>query len=203
MSKIFNALMGLAIGEFDAKMLCSMALDATAFDPTGSGSKGILKSGFYKTSTDSLATVLASGYFNTFASTIKTGDLIYISASNGDVLAKMTSSAGVVTSQVVQSFGGLSTSTSTASTLSPVGTSRITIAGAKTVALGPPFNGAVKRIVKDTTSTGILTVNVGAGVTLHGSNTNILMNGQNGSVTLVGVSTTKWAVVEQNSVTFS
>lgn len=157
----------------------------------------------YKT-TDTLATVLASGYFNSIFGMLESvTDRIFVQASNGDVLIKPTVASGVVTSEALETWGSVATETSTASALAPVGVSVMTSTSAKTFSLTAPFAGARKSIIKTSASTTAITVRCVSGVTVDGTNDDIVMNGANDAVVLHGLSTTRWLVLAQNSVTFS
>jgi hypothetical protein len=98
---------------------------------------------------------------------------------------------------------------STSSNLKNYGLSTISATGAKTFTLDAPVKGAYKEIVKTANSTAIATVAVGStssGITVSGSTdvvTKILFNGQNDSVSLRGISDSKWLVISNNSVTLS
>lgn len=97
------------------------------------------------------------------------------------------------------------TVSSTATLLKRYGLTILSSTAAKTYVLDAPVIGAYKEIVKSAGSTVIITVSVGTGVIVGGSTTTtkVLFNGQNDSVILRGVSTTKWHVVGVNSVTLS
>lgn len=95
---------------------------------------------------------------------------------------------------------------STAANLKRYGLATIASTGVKTFTLDAPVLGARKEIVKTANSTAICTVSCGSGVTIGGSTktvTKILFNGQNDSVILRAISSTKWHVVGNNSVTLS
>lgn len=98
------------------------------------------------------------------------------------------------------------TVSSTATTLTRFGLTLLSSTAAKTFVVAAPVLGCYKEIVKTANSTAIITVSVGSGMTVGGSTkvvTKILMNGQNDSVVMRGVSTTKWYVTGNNSVTLS
>lgn len=85
--------------RFEGGQLCS-AFDADNFDLNGSGSKGGVKLSTYSSS-DALATIVASGYFDAQEANIATGDFIavYSSASTGGGarLLNMVNTSGVIT----------------------------------------------------------------------------------------------------------
>lgn len=103
-------------------------------------------------------------------------------------------------------FPNYTETASTAANLKRYGLAFLTATSAKSYTLDAPVLGAYKEIVKTANSTTILTVSSGSGVTIGGSTktvTKILFNGQNDSAILRGVSTTKWHLVGNNSVTLS
>lgn len=76
-----------------------MAFSSQTFDPQGQGTKGNIKIGTYNTSADSLATVEASGYFSSsfVSTTMNTGDLLVVNASDGIATYSLTVSGTTVT----------------------------------------------------------------------------------------------------------
>lgn len=67
-----------------------MALDKTKFDANSSGSKGALAIHAYGPSSDSLATIEGSGYFNSLATMLRSGDLLVVNASDGNAWYEVT-----------------------------------------------------------------------------------------------------------------
>jgi hypothetical protein len=78
-----------------------MSFDAQGLDPTGAGRKGSPKFPTYVSATDALATILADAYFDTYASVLQTGDVIYIKGSDGECRAQVTSASGDVSLAVI------------------------------------------------------------------------------------------------------
>jgi hypothetical protein len=74
-----------------------MSLNTKYFDVNASGSKGAVALHTYISSAETLSTIEASGYFDDLATILKTGDLIFITGSDGVVLVKVTDTAGVIT----------------------------------------------------------------------------------------------------------
>lgn len=74
-----------------------MALDLTKLDPTASGSKGAIKIITYGVTTDTLATVEGANYFQAVASAFRTGDLLHVSAADGNAWYELTVSGTSVT----------------------------------------------------------------------------------------------------------
>jgi hypothetical protein len=85
-----------------------MAFNKSNFDPTTSGSKGTPPRILSYTSADALATIMASGYFNSVAGLIRSGDLMVINstaAADGGVrLISLVNTDNVITS--VNAGGG-------------------------------------------------------------------------------------------------
>jgi hypothetical protein len=97
---------------------------------------------------------------------------------------------------------------STAYTLSNVGFADIgsssTSTGARTYVINAPAPNAVKIITQTTTSTAATTVNSGStAVTFDGSSQNIAFDAAGDSVILVGISTSRWAVIVNSSAALS
>ena len=74
-----------------------MAFDPKLLDPTGSGSKGVAKLVTYGPSTDNKATVAGAGYFNSYHSVFRTGDVLFAQCSDGLRIFSVAVAAGVVT----------------------------------------------------------------------------------------------------------
>ena len=97
---------------------------------------------------------------------------------------------------------------STGTNLVNYGLTELTSTAAKSYTLDAPVLGAYKEIVNTAGSTTINTVVVGStvnSISVGGSSVarNLQFNGQNDSVVLRGISTTKWLVVANNSVTLA
>lgn len=79
-----------------------MAFSKSNYDPTCSGSKGSPPRIHSYASSDALATIMASGYFNSVEDLIRTGDLMVIkstaAADGGTRLITLTNTDGVITS---------------------------------------------------------------------------------------------------------
>lgn len=91
-----------------------MAFSSTGFNPIGGQSKaGNAPQMWSYTTTDSAATVDTSGYFNSVASLLKVGDIIYrVTTSSGSV-----STAGWHVVMSVSAAGVVDTSDTTAATV--------------------------------------------------------------------------------------
>lgn len=78
-----------------------MAFSATGFATIGASKKGNAPSVYSYSTTDTIATVNTSGYFNDLANTLAVGDLIYCLTSTGSTAVAtlvyvLSNSGGVV-----------------------------------------------------------------------------------------------------------
>ena len=78
-----------------------MAFSATGFATIGASKKGNAPSVYSYSTTDTIATVNTSGYFNSLANTLAVGDLIYCLTSTGSTAVAtlvyvLSNSGGVV-----------------------------------------------------------------------------------------------------------
>lgn len=73
-----------------------MTADIAKLDTTGSASKGTKAVGIYET-TDTLATVMATGYFNSYAKELARVGALQIFASDGFAIVTVSIASGVVT----------------------------------------------------------------------------------------------------------
>jgi len=179
-----------------------MAFDSTEFVLLADGNNKKLF--YYDAGSDTLATVLASGYINNLddAQNVAVGDQIIAKCTNGTAMLAVTAvAAGGDVTTAISGVGGIMgvETASTAAALAAVGIANLTATTAKTYTLSAPFAGAVKHIIKTGASTTILTVNAGAGVTFDGTNDDLTFNAANEAVTLVGLSATRWGVVSNTN----
>lgn len=79
-----------------------MAFNVAGLDPTGAGRKGAPKWATYKSTADTLATILADAYFDTYQTSLETGDLMFIEGTDGECMARITSASGDVALAVFQ-----------------------------------------------------------------------------------------------------
>lgn len=189
---------GMLAAMASAPGLCS-AFDDGDFDPQGNGTKGNMKIGTYKTSADTLATCEGSGYFsNTFVSTtMKTGDLLVVNASDGVGTYKLTVSGTTVTVAAVPGGGGLVTSADSDVTLPDHGVVTMPTTAASAQTLPDPSVGAELTIIKGGSTTTITTVipsttTVFIGAT--GSNRKLSFDAAEEAVILKGLSSTRWGI---------
>lgn len=164
---------------------------------------------FYDGGSDTMATVAAAGYFDNDNNLLfAVDDLIFCQCSDGDIWIRVGSiSSGAVTANVVSGEGpwngviGASVGTVTVPGITEIGTGTAT---AHTMSAAP-FIGARVVVTQMGTATGGITVvtsSVGVSVNPQGNRT-ISFTGQGQSVTLLGVSTTRWVVTAANGVTFA
>jgi hypothetical protein len=110
----------------------------------------------YASSTDTLATIAASSYFDTMAYALNTGDVIYVNGSDGSRWFEITSSSGTVTTAPIGD--DLVVLTDRIADVSTAGQIYIVAPYALTiVAVYSALNGAIA------TSNGTLTVKTAAG----------------------------------------
>ena len=81
-----------------------MAFDARDFTQVGTNATGAPRLFMYASSADNIATAVASGYFNTYASQIRTGDLVIIAASDVTRICRLINTANVITTGVAVSL---------------------------------------------------------------------------------------------------
>lgn len=83
--------------------LCS-AFEVAGLDPTGAGRKGAPKFPTYKSTADTLATILADGYFDSYQTSLETGDYMLVQGTDGEVLCHITSESDDVALNVAQTM---------------------------------------------------------------------------------------------------
>lgn len=81
-----------------------MPFDARDFTMIGTGGTGAPRIFSYQSSADAIATCVASGYFNTYASQIRTGDIILIGATDEMRWCRLINTANVITVGVDLNF---------------------------------------------------------------------------------------------------
>lgn len=174
------------------------AFAATDFDPQGNGTKGNIKIATYKTTGDSLATVQGSGYFsNTFVSTtMNSGDLLIVNASDGIATYELTVSGTTVTIASVPN-DALVTSGSTAAVLPNHG--HVLLPATTTVALtiADPVAGSEVSLIKSggsTTDTTIVPASTGIFFG-NASNRKLTFDAIEEAVTLKGQSATRYDII--------
>lgn len=74
-----------------------MAFDVIGLDINSGGAKGSVNIHTYKSAADTLATITASGYFDDFATTMQSNDLMYIQGSDANGMFVLTNTSGVIT----------------------------------------------------------------------------------------------------------
>lgn len=168
----------------------------------------------YDAQSDSMADVSAVGYFNNKDDTINlmSEDVILALCTDGDVFLRVasavansaTSSAGSVTTQLMTPAAMYRGSVGSASASISVGITEIGT-GTATAFTGPtPFAGARLTVTQIGTATGGRTLGVSSsGVTLGNALVTITFTGQGQSVSLLGVSATRWVIENAAGVTFS
>lgn len=173
-----------------------MALDKTILDPTASGSKGNVHMASYGPSTDTLATILADGYFDTVATAFRNKSLIYVQASDGEGLYEVTVSGGDVALGPVAASALVQTLDSAGEVGVAHGT--IKLSGAVEFKIGAPVPGVEVDIVKSDTSTGGTTLvpNDTGDISFDfAGNRKLTFDAQDEAVKLKGLSATQFAIM--------
>ena len=186
--------------EFQDSLFCS-AFSESGFDPTGSGSKGAPIIGAYNSTADTLATILANGYLDGYATALKNNQLLWLTGTDGEMIGKLTVSGTTdvaIRGANLDATGIIETIASTGSTgtdLAQTGVSLFTSTYAGTYNLPPvrPGQGS-KFLVMNTTSAIVVTTTAGD-FDFSGSNV-ITFNGRDQTVELMPLpstsSTTQW-----------
>ena len=159
-------------------------------------------------SSDTMATVAASGYFNNTDDDLNlvVDDLIFCQCSDGDIWLKVSAvSSGSVTTQMVSGEGPDNGVIGSASAALGVGISEIGTGTATAFVLPTPYGGAKVAVFKSGTATaGETFVTDATTVTLSAAgDRTISINTKGNNFTLVGVSTTRWRVVAGENLTLS
>ena len=172
-----------------------MGFSVQGLDPNGSGSRGGIKVGTYKT-TDTWAVVEGNGYFDSFASAFTTGDMLWVKASEGNRLYKLTVTAGDVALTAIFTEGAAGTVTS-ASNMPFTGVYSLEDTGDQTLSLGDPVVGSSVLLAKPTTSTGAVAVTISASTGIHllGGNRVLTFNAEKDTALLICVAALEIAVI--------
>lgn len=164
----------------------------------------------YEAGADTMATVIASGYFNNSDDNLNlvAEDLIFCKCSDGHVWVKVSAvSSGTVTTQVISGDTPVQThATGTAAALTTlsvgyyeVGTS---IATASRSVLPTPYPGARLTVFKVDSGTQVFSFDAGGsgatGITYDGTNRRIILRAEGESFSVVGSSTTRWRLQHLN-----
>lgn len=155
----------------------------------------------YESTSDTLATIEAADYFDSFGDQIRAGDIIMVKGSDGSRMLNVTT--GNTTDVVAQAYEGMNSvfahdlSTSIATPASGVVTFTPTSVLGAPYVVPVPHPGATLTLVDLTGTTSII-------VNLVGPTTSVITFGQGtnnkvalmsfGAVELVGLSATKWGV---------
>lgn len=166
---------------------------------------------YYDAGSDTMATVAVAGYFNNTDDNLNLAvdDCIFCQCTDGDLWVRVSAiSSGSVTVQAMSLDGpwhGVIGSVSASITVPGITELGTGTATAHSLG-GAPYIGAKVTITKSGTATGGVTIVTNATtVTIDAAgDRTITMNGKGQSVTLLGVSTTRWVVVANDStITFS
>ena len=160
----------------------------------------------YESTSDTLATIEADGYFDSLADMFRTNDLVEAWGTDGYRKYKVTRSASDITLSVVDFENAVTTATTSAN-LPNFGT--VIVPAASTAAaytLDDPIAGLEVTLVQNnTTTTGFTVTTNSTGVTYNqAGNRTATFNGADDAIVLRALSTTRWGVVSNvGSVAFS
>lgn len=165
---------------------------------------------YYDAGSDSMATVAASGYFNNSDDDLNlvADDLIFCQCTDGDMWLKVSAvSSGAVTTQLVSGEGpwnGVAGSASGSITVPGITELGTGTASAHVLGSAPSAGAKVTVTQTGTATTGITVVTDATGVTVDGAGSRtITLTGQGQGFDLLGVSTTRWAIVGGSGYTLS
>ncbi len=188
-----------AIDDFGGAHLCS-AFAAQDFDPQGAGTKGNIKIGTYRTTADTLATVEVAGYFSdqNVSTTMVTGDLLVVNASDGIRTYELTVTLSTDTVSIVAVPGGGRVVTADSDvTLPNDGHVLLPSTAASALALPAPVAGNTLSLIKTGGSTTITTVVPASSLVFIGnaSNRELSFDAIEEAVILKGQSATRWDII--------
>lgn len=150
--------------------------------------------------TDTMATVIAAGYFNNSDDdlNLQAGDMIFCQCADGNMMLKVSavSAAGVVTTQFAGGDMPINSAQGTASGALSVGFTEVNSGTGSAYVLPTPYAGAHLAVQKTGTATaGKSFITDDAGVTLNeqGDRTIVIENEGEG-FHLVGASATRWHI---------
>lgn len=147
---------------------------------------------------DALRTVEADGYFDAFDEQVRSGDLIWVRASDGSRLYEATVATDDVNLAAYSHGGAKVTTASTTANISSHGLTQLaaTSTQSKSYVLDDPVAGIEKRLAATGGSTNqTVTAQSTATTFLSTGGTSIAFTMPSQSVTLVGRSTSAWALV--------
>lgn len=197
MKTLFNPRTG-EFTEFQDTLFCS-AFAESGLDPTGSGSKGAPIVGSYTSTADTLATILANAYFDSYATTLKNNQLLYLTGTDGNAFARCTVSGTTDVKLVGISCDPqliIETIASTGSTGTDLAQTGVTIFAstfAGTYNLPMPQPGQGERVLITNTTAAIVVTSSAAKFDYTGQNT-ITFNGIDQTVTLIPITSTLWYI---------
>ena len=130
----------------------------------GPGGRGAIKVGTHRP-TDTWAVVEGDGYFDSFASAFTTGDMLWVKASEGNRLYKLTVTTGDVALIAIFTEGAAGTVTS-ASNMPWTGVYDLTSTAAQTLSLADPAVGSIVTLAKSGDSTEAINVTIAVTTTI-------------------------------------
>lgn len=182
-----GALAGLAFG--------GMAFDVAGLDPTGAGRKGAPKLATYVSTADTLATILADGYFDTFSTAVETNDRMYIVGTDGAAMCQITSASGDVALAVISTDMAISSKSSEDVALA-FGSNMLGFGVTADTAytLPTPQTGLEVEATLQNASTGSTIVDNSTGVTIGAAGATLTLVAGD-TVRLRATSATRWEIV--------
>lgn len=183
-----------------------MAFDTAKFSLIGHGRGN--KYYLHDAGSDSMATVATAGYFNNTDDNLNLAadDVILSICSDGDMWHRVSAvSSGSVTTQPMSGEGPWRGVVGSASAALSVGVNEIGTGTATAFTLPTPYVGARMRVFQAGSATGGISVATDATtVTLNGQgDRTITFDAEGDNVSLLGVSTTRWAILGGSGVAFS
>lgn len=174
---------------------------------------------YHDAGADSMATVLTTDYFNNTDDDLNlvADDLIFSQCADGDIWHKVSAvttatagaiSSGSVTTQLVSGEGpwngDKSTGSATAGVVLPVGVTEIGTGTATAFLTPTPYPGARVAVFQTGAATGAVIAVSSSGVTFNEKgDTSIIITAVGGGFSLLGVSTTQWAITSGTNLTLA
>ena len=179
--------------------LCSV-FSEQGLDPTGSGSKGVGPGiGTYSSTADTLATILADGYLDAHATSLKDKQLLRLIGTDGEAVVALTVSgttdvamiaAGLQPDAVIETIASTG---STGTDLAQTGISLFSSTYAGTYNMPAPQPGQGEKTIIMNTTSAIVVTTTNADFDFSGNNV-ITFNGKDQKITLLPINSTQWMI---------
>lgn len=164
---------------------------------------------YHDAGSDTMATVFTAGYFNNSDDDLNmtVDDMIFSQCTDGDFWHKVSSlSSGSVTTQMVSGEGPWQGdfSTGAATPTIPMGVNEMGTGTCTSYLTPTPYPGAKLTIHQSGSATGAVVNVSSSGVTFNEKgDTSFIITTVSGSISLLGISITGWAIVGSDAVTLS